>query len=319
VDPVVSVIVPTFNRPDMLRRALQSVLDQSFKRFEILVANDAGEGVESIVQHMNTAQQITYVRHDRNRGLAATRNTALRLARGKYIAYLDDDDMYYPQHLETLVGVLEKQGCEAAYTDAQRVHHRQDEGRWVEIHRDVPFSCDFDNDRILIGNFIPVLCVMHEKRCLEQAGLFDESLTTHEDWDLWIRLSRRFKFAHIRQVTCEFSWRTDGSTMTSQNMADFLRTLDVIYDRYRKYTSGKPPLIAAQTENRQSLAARIQTQGREQRLQVQQEIARIAERVNRYIRMGKQELASRIMEKELKRFKAADVDRSLFVATRGGK
>jgi glycosyltransferase involved in cell wall biosynthesis len=289
----------------MLQRALETVLRQDYRRFEILVVNDAGEGVEAIVRGLNVSGNITYVRHDRNRGLAAARNTAIRLARGKYIAYLDDDDVYHRDHLSTLVHALETGPCEIAYTDAHRVHHRQEAGRWVETHRDVPFSCDFDGDRMLVGNFIPVLCVMHEKSCLEQTGLFDESLTSHEDWDLWIRCSRRFRFLHVPRVTCEFSWRTDGSTMTSGNSADFLRTLDIIYERYRKYTLDKPHLIQAQAQNREGMAARILAGSNGPARSGQPEIARIAERVNRYVRMGKKDLAFKIIEKELKGVKNA--------------
>src|SRR5262249_28898416 len=84
-DVRVSVIVPTFNRPDLLQRALASVLAQTYRQFEIVVVNDAGTDVENIINEMNSSGKIVYVRHDRNRGLAASRNTAIRLARGTYI------------------------------------------------------------------------------------------------------------------------------------------------------------------------------------------------------------------------------------------
>ena len=257
-DVRVSVILPTFNRPELLRRALASVLGQTYRQFEIVVVNDAGADVENIINEMNSSGKIIYVRHDRNRGLAASRNTAIRLARGKYIAYLDDDDIYYPDHLETLVRRLETECCEVAYTDACRAHQSRRQEELITTHRDIPFSFDFDADRMLVGNFIPVLCVMHERSCFEQAGVFDESLTTHEDWDLWIRFSQRFRFTHIPRVTCEFSWRTYGTTMTSQKLPDFVRTLDIIYKRYHAFVREKPYLIDAQIKNRKNLAARAE-------------------------------------------------------------
>jgi glycosyltransferase involved in cell wall biosynthesis len=257
-DVRVSVIVPTFNRPDLLQRALASVLAQTYRQFEIVVVNDAGTDVESVVNQMNSSGKIVYVRHDRNRGLAASRNTAIQLVRGKYIAYLDDDDIYYPDHLETLVRQLEAEGCEVAYTDACRAHQSRRQQQLVTTHRDVPFSFDFDPDRMLVGNFIPVLCVMHAKTCFGQAGVFDTTLTTHEDWDLWIRFSQHFRFTHIPRVTCEFSWRTDGTTMTSRKLPDFLRTLDIIYNRYHVFVREKPHLIEAQTQNRRNLAAQAE-------------------------------------------------------------
>jgi len=244
--PLVSVIVPTYNRPDMLVATLQSILEQTYKNHEIIVVNDCGVDVADVVGWLNQQGNITYVRHDRNRGLAAARNTGLKLARGKYIAYLDDDDLFYPEHLETLVNCLETTDFSVAYTDAHRAHQGKEKGRYATTCRDLPYSHDFNADHLLVANQFPVLCLMHEKACLEKSGLFDESLTTHEDWDLWIRLSLHYPFIHIKKVTCEFSWRQDGSTMTSQKSADFLRTLEIIYAKYQKYLQDRPHLKAAQ-------------------------------------------------------------------------
>jgi glycosyltransferase involved in cell wall biosynthesis len=244
----VSVILPTYNRPEMLGAAIDSVLSQTMQNFEIVVVNDAGVEVESVVSQKNTSGRITYVRHAQNRGLAAARNTGIKLAKGAHIAYLDDDDLYYPDHLQTLIHCLEHNDCAVAYTDAQRAHQTQKDGRCVVTHKDVPYSVDFNHDRILVGNFIPVLCVMHARGCLDEAGLFDESLTSHEDWDLWIRLSRKNRFGHIRKTTCEFSWRTDGSSMSSFKQEDFLRTIEQIYSKTREYADGKPHVLVARRQ-----------------------------------------------------------------------
>jgi O-antigen biosynthesis protein len=257
--PLVSVIVPTYNRPDMLVATLQSILNQTYKWFEILVVNDCGLDVENIVGWLNQQGNITYVKHAPNRGLAAARNTGLKLARGKYIAYLDDDDLFYPHHLETLVTALEGSEYRVAYTDALRAHQVKQNGRYVTVERDLPYSHDFDRDRLLVTNQFPVLCLMHEKACLEKAGLFDETLTTHEDWDLWIRLSFHDRFLHIKKVTCEFSWREDGSTMTSAKTADFLRTIEIIHAKYQPHLHNKPHVREVQRrflqEHRKAMGA----------------------------------------------------------------
>jgi cellulose synthase/poly-beta-1,6-N-acetylglucosamine synthase-like glycosyltransferase len=200
---------------------------------------------EAVVLQRNTTGKITYVRHAVNKGLAAARNSGIRLARGEFVTYLDDDDLYYPDHLQTLVHCLDNNDCAVAYTDANRAHQVQRGSEVVVTHRDTPYSVDFNHDQILIGNFIPVLCVMHRRDCLEQTGLFDESLTTHEDWDLWIRLSRKYRFGHIRKTTCEFSWRTDGTSMTSSRQNDFLRTIEMIYSKTEEQVRGKPQLVDA--------------------------------------------------------------------------
>ena len=255
--PLVSVIVPTYNRPLLLREALCSILAQSFKDFEIIVVNDAGCEVDSIIKPLKLQGRILSLRHEVNRGLGAARNTGVRAARGRYIAYLDDDDRFYPQHLQTLVDFLRAHPGTVAYTDALRARQEHLQGRWIVTQRELLYSHDWDNDKILMHNFVPVLCFMHEKAFLEKSGFFDESLDRHEDWDLWIRLSRHYPFAHIRTVTCEFSHRTDGSSMTSQGAERFLATMEQIHARYASLTSGRPDLIEGQRVSREGLRAQV--------------------------------------------------------------
>lgn len=244
--PMVSVIVPTYNRPDRLQVALNSVLTQTYQDFEIIVVNDSATDVNEVVAPLNKAGRITTIRHDHNRGLAAARNTGLRAAKGTYIAYLDDDDTYLPNHLETLVKALQGGEHKIAYTDAWRVHEvRQGEG-YVVTGRDIPYSHDFNCIDLLLGNYFPVLCVMHERSLLDQVGNFDESLFAHEDWDLWIRMATLYPFLHIKQTTAAFTWRRDGSSMTSSTSDTYRRTTEIIYRKYRPYAERVAGVLAAQ-------------------------------------------------------------------------
>src|SRR5205807_9501739 len=119
------------------------------------------------------------------------------------------------------------------------------DGKYLIVKRTHQFSEDFARDTMLVRNFIPVLCLMHHRSCLERTGLFDETLTTHEDWDLWIRMSRENDFAHIKKLTCEYTMRADGTNMTSAIRGDFRHSIEVIHDRYSKLTSN-PQIIEAQ-------------------------------------------------------------------------
>lgn len=247
--PTVSVIVPTYNRPDRLREALSSVLAQTYQDFEVIVVNDGTSDVGSVITALNTGGRITCIKHDRNRGLAAARNTGLRAAKGKYVAYLDDDDRYLPDHLETLVTFLEHNDRKAAYTDAWRVYEKFDNGRHIEAARDLPYSHEFNPADLLVSNYFPVLCVMHERSCIEEVGFFDESLFVHEDWDLWIRMATKFPFRHVKKTTAEFSWRSDGSSMTSGTRDTFFRTTEIIYRKYRPYAERIPGVLEAQRQH----------------------------------------------------------------------
>lgn len=238
--PLVSVIVPTHNRPDMLATAISSILAQTMQSFEIIVVNDAGTDVQPVLERFSGRENIRYLVHETNRGLAAARNTGINAARGKYIAYLDDDDAYYPKHLETLVGFLESNDCRVAYSDAYCAIQQKTDNGFVTVKREVVYSRDFDYDAILYVNFIPVLCVIHEKACLSLCGMFDESLSRHEDWDLWIRMSRHERFEHINTVTCEYTYRPDGSSMTSSSAPLFFETYKAVCRKYDDFVKGKP-------------------------------------------------------------------------------
>ncbi len=230
--PLVSVVIPTYCRSALLRRAVQSILDQTFRSFEVIVVNDAGADVEPVLRSLSCGETIRHVAHPVNLGPAASRNSGIRAARGKYIAYLDDDDVYYPDHLEALVQLLERGEFRVAYTDACRVRQAEREGEWVTTDRDVPYSWEFDADEILESNYVPILCVMHDVRCVEEVGLFDETLPALEDLDLWIRVSRKYAFAHIPRVTCEFTWHSEAASESGRYKYDFSEVLPLLYRKY---------------------------------------------------------------------------------------
>jgi glycosyltransferase involved in cell wall biosynthesis/SAM-dependent methyltransferase len=254
-EPIVSVIIPTYNRPEQLLTAVQSVREQSLTNIEIIVVNDCGVDVSKILQKLNDPR-IIYIRHDNNKGLSASRNTGIRASKGTYVAYLDDDDRYFPHHLQTLITSLSNTQYKIAYTDSYRAYKFLDNGKLITIKRDCPYSIDFDKDLLLVKNIIPSNCIMHQKSCFEHIGMFDEALSSHEDWDLWIRLSREFNFLHLKEITCEFSWRVDGSTMTSSGDEDYLQTRKIIYQRYNKYAINNASIIEQQQRLLQKISKR---------------------------------------------------------------
>jgi len=237
--PTVSVIVPTYNRPQQLVEAVGSVLAQTWHDVEILVVNDAGSSVAHALGSLalQAGQHLRVLDHQVNAGLAAARNTGLRAARGRYIAYLDDDDRFLPEHLETLLGALQASGLSVAYADALDVTQEWREGAYVTTQKRLCYSRDFDREALLVENQFPVLCVMHERACLDAVGGFDESLTRCEDWDLWIRLSRRYDFVHVPTVTAEYTTRVDGTSMRTSDPRPFLAAHRAIYARYALWAS----------------------------------------------------------------------------------
>jgi len=249
VIPAVSVIIPTYNRLDLLERAVKSVLSQSFSSYEIIVANDAGNSVESLLSKLDTDRGIIkLVNATQNSGLPATRNLALSLAQGKYIAYLDDDDYYYPVHLELLYNYLEKSGEKVVYSDSLCAIQEYRDNAWVTVEKKMQFSEEFDSDKMLVSNYIPVLNLMHERECLEKSGIFDETLKSHEDWDLWIRMSRHYSFHHIAQVTAEYTHRPEHERETKRKAYrdTFADTREYIYKKYANLIADRPEIQSLQ-------------------------------------------------------------------------
>lgn len=238
--PLVSVIMPTRDRPHWLRRAALSVLCQSHSALELIVVNDGGADVSSLLEELDTEGRVVSIRLPRPRDRSAARNAGLALAHGEYVAYLDDDDWWEADHLETLVGALERSGEAVAYSNSRYVREeRRGDGYALTGTVDLP-GTPFDRDRLLVGNFIPILNVVHRRSCLDEAGAFDETLGTHEDWDLWLRLSRQHTFRHVPKLTGNISWRDDGSSTTSSRREDFVRTCERIHQRYAAEAATRP-------------------------------------------------------------------------------
>ena len=112
---MISVIVPTSNRPEKLKRALQSIQNQTYKEWIAIVVNDGGVDVSEVTKMFD---QVLYIELQKNQGNSAALNVGLRASRSQYIAYLDDDDWYYPNHLRTLLDAIENTGERLVYSDA---------------------------------------------------------------------------------------------------------------------------------------------------------------------------------------------------------
>ncbi len=202
--PIVSVLIPTYNRRRYLPVALSSVVHQDYSNLEIFVIRDGGEDVCDIVNSFNDPR-IIFIDRKENRGKAFSLNEALARAEGKYVAYLDDDDLYYPNHIETLVGVLEnKTDCQVAYSDLYKVYCKvMPEGRRKVLSKVVEVSRDFDRFFVLYFNLAVHSSLIHRRDLLEKTGPYNEELNILIDWDMTRRLVFFSDFQHVYEITGE--------------------------------------------------------------------------------------------------------------------
>jgi glycosyltransferase involved in cell wall biosynthesis len=217
---LISVIIPAYNQAAFLPQAIESVLGQTYPHLEVIVVDDGSTDDTSVAARSFTDPRIR-VLHQANRGLSAARNTGLSASHGAYLTFLDSDDVFLPEKLEILARELE-QHPEAGLAAGQAIPVDENGRRVGRIFdRGLPEEAG----RLLLGNPLHVGSVLLRRGWQEKAGLFDETLRSYEDWDLWLRLARAgcpmrwvslpvalYRF-HPSQMTRE------GSQMTAANFA----------------------------------------------------------------------------------------------------
>ncbi|MGE8501850.1 MAG: glycosyltransferase [Pseudomonas sp.] len=232
--PQFSIVLTTHNRPGLLRDALSSVGRQTLRDFEVILINDHGVPVEHLLANYDFP--ITYIRQGRNQGLSAARNAGLALARGRYIVYLDDDDIYLPNHLTVLAEAFDQHPGSVIYTGVEYVNEKLEDGKRIELGRGQPFKHEaFDRDRLFVQNYIPVNTWAHPRQMLATVGEFDTSLAAFEDWDMLLRLATHYPFVHVPTVTSEVHTRAPGAGsdhMLGRERKNFPALYRQLYERY---------------------------------------------------------------------------------------
>ena len=186
--PLVSVIIPTYNRADLVRQAVASVKAQTFRDFEIVVVDDGGTDGTSEV--LSAEPGLRLLRHPHRQGVAAARNLGVDAARGEWLAFLDSDDLWLPDKLARQISWLENH---------PEVLICQTDETWVR--RGVRVNKPAAHRKVAGQIFLPSLgrcmispsAVMLHRRLLEAHGGFDETLPAAEDYDLWLRLTWRYE------------------------------------------------------------------------------------------------------------------------------
>jgi hypothetical protein len=240
--PLVSVVMPTRDRPSMLRDALHSVARQSYGNWEALVANDGSADAAGVVRELapQDAARVTVLHTGGAKGAARARNLAIGAAKGEIVAFLDDDDLYLPEHLEVLVQAMAPSGAPVAYTESTAVEERLEGGRRVEVRRGSALQYRYSRSLLLVRNMIPTANWGMRRECFRRWDGFDEGLACAEDWDLLLRFSAQTPFLRIARTTTEIRVRAGAPDSVTQRVP--LRpTCELLY---RRYPPGASELVA---------------------------------------------------------------------------
>jgi len=234
-EPLVSVVITTYNRPSYLREAVESVAAQTYDRVELVVVDDhsptpASEALEDV--GLEVFDGVEIVRHEENRGANAARNTGMQTATGEYVAFLDDDDTWREDKLERQVETFQRAGDDVGlvYTGARKVR-----GGESEIH--VPPSVEQDTTKALLcRNVVGTMSAVMVRADLAADVEFDERFPNWADLEWYVNLSRKCEFERIPEPLVVYEHDSHGRLSD-----DFTKTRR----SYRLFLEEFEPLAAA--------------------------------------------------------------------------
>ncbi len=230
----VSVIVPTYNRANMVTKTIDSILNQSFSDFElIIVDNESDDNTETVIKSY-TDERIRYYKHQNNGVVAVNRNYGIRLSQGEYIAFCDDDDLWLPEKLAKQIQEFEKDKViglvctNAIVYDENGEHGKRIRGATAK---------DFTFNSLLWGNRIICSSVCVKKEVLDDIGLMDENpaIFSGEDYELWLRIASKYSIRYIDIPLIQFYFLKSvtnsflGENRDSRKTSEIIERNKVIY------------------------------------------------------------------------------------------
>ncbi len=191
--PSISVIIPTYNRAETVKRAVESVLSQTYRNFELIVVDDGS--TDNTGKTLNSyAPHLRYL-HQPNRGVSAARNAGAREAAGEYVAFLDSDDEWKPEKLEKHIKYMLANNFSVSQADEIWIRNGK---RLNKGKRHQKFEGDIFLPSLSLCLVTPS-AVMMKKELFRDYGGFDENLPACEDYDLWLRMALNEKFGYLKE------------------------------------------------------------------------------------------------------------------------
>lgn len=223
--PKVSIIVAAYNGERYIRETLESLLDQTYTDFEIIVADDGStDGTAEIVKSF-ADKRIRYIKKENEGVMAKTRNFGIRKSAGEFIAFCDQDDIWYPEKLKKQLEKIDKNALTGAIVASADIIDKK--GKKIGI-RDIGFSGYINPiksfEKLLDTDFITNCSAVVPKKIIEEMGYLDESLVGNDDYKLWLLIAQKYGIFGVREPLC--AWRVSGSS--------YSKKLSVIYKENQK-------------------------------------------------------------------------------------
>ena len=234
IAPTVSIIVPTKNRAEYFAQAIQSALHQTFEDFEIVVVDSAStDNTRTIVENFKD-KRIRYIRQDEDRGQSASRNEGVKHAKGEFVAFLDDDDLWFPAKLDKQLRKILK-NPNVGLVSTGRISFK-DGFNVIKVFE--PFVNGKSFFSVLRKNCVGnCSTVMVRKRCFEKVGGFDENLPCVEDHDLWIRIAKKYQVDCLKEP---LAWYRVHGKNVSFDSRRIIKAKQIMFRKYAGYLKSYP-------------------------------------------------------------------------------
>ena len=228
--PLVSIIVPTYNRPEVLAAGLKLLQAQRYESVEIIVVNDAGTPVDDVVAPFSRVRLINL---PKNGGAANAQNVGFRESRGTYLAFISDDDLFYPDFVPRMIEALESNGAAVANGNTViRFVEKDTSGRECTVGYRLEWRGYMDRLEILYTAQLSMSSCMFRRDAFDGELPFDVACP-HGDFALLVRLSRTHDFIHVDHVVCEWGYRMDGSTIAHSSGYEAIAAgYQMVFDRF---------------------------------------------------------------------------------------
>lgn len=235
---MVSVVIPTHNRVDLLPRAIESVLNQTYKDIEIIVVSDGStDGTDELMDKYKSDSRINYISYYPEKGGNYARNTGVKEAKGEYVAFLDDDDQWLPNKIEKQLEVMKSDEKIGLVYTGLNVIYADDDITYQSIPSE---QGDLSKSILMKSSIGSTSTILVKKDIIVSVGLFDEELPAVQDYDLFIRIAQKCHVGAVKE--CMVNYFNYGySNQISSSTSKYERAYSYIYEKYSNLFASLTP------------------------------------------------------------------------------
>lgn len=240
INPIVSIVLPTYNRANYIINSINSVLNQTYKNFELIIIDDGSiDNTKNIIKKNFYDFRIKYYYFKKKLGCSYARNKGIKLSSGRYIAFQDSDDIWLPTKLEKQIKLIElcSNDTGVVYTKFFRIENGK---KYIIPNNNNLLKEGYIYESLLAGNFIGTPTMLVKRECFERVGMFDIKLKRLIDWDLCLRISKYYEFKFINEPLV-ISYFTNESI--SSNRKYLVYSLPIIIKKHKKTLLNKKNIL----------------------------------------------------------------------------